>query len=150
MSDDRDLEHNEFFALYLPANQTLATLGAWLSQRLPAATLSPDGLVSVARRTQAPSLLRATLDASPAVREEVIARAKRGNALLRGALRQARQRLELEVADERAKFDDLYDVFRSLTAMPGAVGIIESDADRFVEFYVGEAEDALAVVDLAD
>lgn len=150
MSDERDPDHNEFFAIYLPANQTLATLGAWLAQRMPGATLGADGVVSVARRTQAPSLLRATLDASPAIRAEVIARAKRGNAALRAVLRPVMQRLNLEVADERAKFDDLYEVFRALTAMPGAVGVIESDADRFVELYVGEAEDALTVIDLAD
>lgn len=150
MSDDRDTDFNEYFAIYLPAQQTMAMLGEWLTRRMSTATLGADGIVSVARRTQAPSLLRAALDAAPAIRAEVIARAKRGNAALRHALRPAMQRLNLEVADERAKLDDLYDVFRALSAMPGAVGFVESDADRFVEFFVGEAEEPLAVVDLAD
>lgn len=150
MSHELDADFDESFAIYLPADQTLATLGAWLTQRLPAATLGADGLVSVARRTQAPSLLQATLDATPAVRAEVIARAKRGNAALRSALRPVMQRLDLAISEERAKFDDLYDVFRALTALPGAVGVVESDADRFVEFFVGDSTDALAVIDLAD
>lgn len=150
MSDDKDPDFNEYFAIYLPAQHTLLTVGEWLTQRMPTATLGADGIVSVARRTQAPSLLRATIASTPAIRAEVIARAKRGNAALRSALRPAMQRLNLEVADERAKLDDLYDVFCALRAMPGAVGFVESDADRFVEFFVGEAEDALAVVDLAD
>ena len=150
MIDDKDADFNEYFAIYLPANQTLATLGEWLTQRMPTATLSADGIVSVARRTQSPSLLRATLDATPAIRAEVIARAKRGNAALRAALRPAMQRLDLEFSDERAKFDDLCDVFRALTAMPGAVGVVESDADSFVEFFFGESEGALAAVDMAD
>jgi hypothetical protein len=156
MSDDKDPDFNEYFAIYLPANQTLATVGAWLAQRMPTATLSvvdADGthaVVSVARRTQAPSLLRATLDATPAVRAEVIARAKRGNAAVRNALRPAMQRLDLDVSDERAKVDDLYDVFRALVAMPGAVGVVASDADSFLELFVGESEEALATVDMSD
>lgn len=150
MSDDKDPDFNEYFAIYLPADQSLATLGVWLAQRMPTATLAADGSIAVARRTQAPSLLRATINATPAIRAEVIARAKRGNATLRNALRPVMQRLDLEVADERAKLDDLYDVFRALTAMPGAVGFVESDADRFVEFFVGEGDEALGVVDLAD
>ncbi len=150
MSEAKDAEFNEYFAIYLPANETLATLGAWLMQRMPTATLSAEGVVAVARRTQSPSLLRATLKATPAIRAEVIARAKRGNAALRSALRPAMQRLDLEISDESAKADDLFDVFRALTAMPGAVGVVESDADTFVEFFVGESEEALAAVDLAD
>lgn len=150
MSSDREGDFSEYFAVYLPAAETLATLGEWLTRQMPTATLSDDGAIVVARRTQAPTRLRATLDGSPAIRAEVIERAKRGGIAVRRALRPVMQRLDLEVADDSGKFEDLYEVFRALVARPGAVGVVESDADNFIELFAGESEEPLGTIDMAD